>query len=1096
MRPGNFCRLPASRGQNERVSDGPEGSGAFVGRHGPRARIRAAFGDSLAGKARLVLVSGESGIGKTALLTEAVREAAGSGATTAWGTCWDAERAPGYWPWAQVVRQMVDRSEAEILDSTSDADRADLARLVPDLGSAAPVTVEEPDSPRAQFRFFDAVARWLERSARQRPVVVAFDDLHWADGSSLALLEFVVRAHRPVPLLLLGAYRHDELRDDVAALFADISLRADNVRLQGLSVTEVRELLDCTGGGEVAESWGEDVHRRTAGHPFLVRELSHALPTQEPIDVVPAAAHDLIAGRLGRVSADCRRLLDAAAVAGNEVLPDVLGDVLDLPAAAVATRLGDAIRAGVLTGAGCGAGRVRFAHDLYRETIYTDLPTPRRLELHRQIGVGLERRLARGGAVFPGEVARHFSAAAAVDGPDRAIHWALEAAAAHRGRLAFAEAASQLSRVRSVLDGAGVAVPTTTLVDFVVAQADAESRAGNADRARELLHEAHVHAVRLQDPERLSAVALWVQRLGARHAMPRTEVVALLDEARRAVEGRAPAVEAQVTASLARELYHSLPRDRARAGPLSEHAMAIARRLDDPAVLAACLLARHDVLWTPGAAAERVEVGREIVALAEQAGDDERRSEGHLLTANALLETGSPAFRTELDAFLRLEDRLGQPRHDYLALTRRAGLAILDGSLDEGERLVHEAAALGERIGEPEARNLRMSQLIEVARARGEPSRLVATAQMAVACWVGLPSLAHAVAAGLLADAGDVDGARRALDTVRELGTWSEDRSYVWSVSVGGLTAAAARLGDLDLSGELLTELAPLAGTCGVNGTVVCFLGSHAHWAGVGAKALGRTEEARDLLLRALRAHERVGARAWEAETCAVLAELGAGATYHDRAAGLAGQFGLVGVAARLERIGRAGPRGGKAADAVCRHDGDVWSIEHRGRSARLRDAKGLHDLSALLARPAEDIHVLDLVGSGIRGRDSTIPVLDPRARADFKRRITDLDEDLAEAEAHHDLGRFERVESERDSLLDELRRATGHAGRDRGLGPSTVERARKAVTARLRDTIGRIEVVLPELGSHLDRSIVTGTHCRYQPAEPLTWDLQVRPKA
>jgi hypothetical protein len=552
-------------------------------------------------------------------------------------------------------------------------------------------------------------------------------------------------------------------------------------------------------------------------------------------------------------------------------------------------------------------------------------------------------------------------------------------------------------------------------------------------------------------------------------------------------------VEAQVTANLARELHHSVPKDRARARPLSEHAMAIARRLDDPATLAACLLARHDVLWTPGAAAERVDVGREIVALAERAGDDERRAEGHLLTANALLETGSPAFRTELDAFLALEDRLGQPRHDYLALTRRAAMALLGGSLDKGERLVHDAATLGERIGEPETANLRMSQLIEVARARGEPSQLAATAEMAVACWVGLPSLAHAVAAGLLADAGDVDGARRALDTVRELGSWGEDRSYVWSVSIGGLTAAAARLGDLDLSGELLTELTPLAGECGVTGAVVSFIGSHAHWAGVAAKTLGRSDEARDLLLRALRTHERLGARAWEAETCAVLAELDAGPTYRDRAARLAGQLGLLGVAARLERIGDSGTPDGRAADAVCRHDGDVWSIEHRGRSARLRDAKGLHDLATLLARPGEDIHVLDLAGSAIRERDSTVPVLDARARAEFKRRITDLDEDLAEAEGHHDVGRIERVENERDALLDELRRATGHGGRDRGLGPSMVERARKAVTARLRDTIGRIEAALPELGSHLDRSIVTGRYCRYQPSEPLTWDLEVR---
>lgn len=961
------------------MSDGSEGSGAFVGRDGPRARIRAAFRESLTGKARPVLVSGEAGIGKTALLTEAVREATEAGATTAWGTCWDADRAPGYWPWAQVVRQMMDRAEGEVLDAMSDDDRADLARLVPDLRGGAPATAEELDSGRAQFRFFDAVARWLEQSARRRPVVVVLDDLQWADGSSLALLEFVVRVHRPVPLLLLGGYRHDELRDDVALLVADISLRADNVRLHGLSVAEVRELLGRTGGGDVAERWGEDVHRRTGGHPFLVRELSHAMATQEPADVVPAAAHDLIAGRVRRVSADCRRLLEAAAVAGNAVLPDVLGQVLDLQPSAVASQLGDAARAGVLAGAADGPGPDRFAHDLYRETIYADLPTPRRLELHQQIGAGLVRRLERGGAVFPGEVARHFTAAAAVDGADRAIHWALEAAAADRSRLAFAEAAAQLSRLRNALDGAGVAVTTSALVDLVVAQADAESRAGNADRARDLLREAHVHALRLDDPARLSAVALGLQRLGARYAMPRDEVVALLDEARRAVEGRAPAVEAQVTASLARELYHSVPKDRARARPLSEHAVAIARGLhDDPATLAACLLACHDVLWAPGTAAERVGIAREIVSLAEWVGDDERRSEGHLLAANALLEMGSPAFRTELDTFLRLEDRLGQPRHDYLALTRRAAMALLDGSLDEGERLVHEAAALGERIGEPDTGNVRMSQLLEVARARGEPGELVATAEMAVAWWVGVPHHAHAVAAGLLADAGDLDGAGRALDTVRELGTWREDRSYAWSVFVGGLTAAAARLGDLDLSRELLGELAPLAGACGVNGAVVCFVGSHAHWAGVAAKTLGRTDEARDLLLRALRTHELVGARAWEAETCSVLAELGAdGATYQDRAARLADELGLVGVAARLGR--EASPPGGNAADAACRHDGDVWSIEHHGRSARLRDAKGLHDLAALLARPGEDVHVLDLAGSAIRGGDSTLPVLDPQ---------------------------------------------------------------------------------------------------------------------
>ena len=88
-----------------------------------------------------------------------------------------------------------------------------------------------------------------------------------------------------------------------------------------------------------------------------------------------------------------------------------------------------------------------------------------------------------------------------------------------------------------------------------------------------------------------------------------------------------------------------------------------------------------------------------------------------------------------------------------------------------------------------------------------------------------------------------------------------------------------------------------------------------------------------------------------------------------------------------------------------------------------------------------------------------------------------------------------ERIETEREALLAELRRATGQSGKDRGLGASTTERARKAVTARLRDTIRRIESALPELGAHLDRSVVTGNYCRYQPTEQLTWDLSVKPK-
>jgi len=104
--------------------------------------------------------------------------------------------------------------------------------------------------------------------------------------------------------------------------------------------------------------------------------------------------------------------------------------------------------------------------------------------------------------------------------------------------------------------------------------------------------------------------------------------------------------------------------------------------------------------------------------------------------------------------------------------------------------------------------------------------------------------------------------------------------------------------------------------------------------------------------------------------------------------------------------------------------------------------------------------------------------------------RLTELDADLAAAHTDHDIGRAQQLGAQRTALIAELRRATGLAGRSRMLGTSTTERARKAVTARLREAIHRIAAVLPELGAHLDRSVITGTTCHYQPVTHLTWTL------
>jgi tetratricopeptide (TPR) repeat protein len=640
---------------------------------------------------------------------------------------------------------------------------------------------------------------------------------------------------------------------------------------------------------------------------------------------------------------------------------------------------------------------------------------------------------------------------------------------------------------------AGVPLTDADLVDVLTAEAEARARGGQVAESRALLDAAWIRAAALGDPSHLGAVALGLDGLGARFAMPRTELVNVLDQARAALAGTGTPAEAQVTAALARQLQHSIPKDRSQARPLAEHAVAIARALDEPATLARCLLAQHDTLWTAGTATERVAIAREIAEHAEHAGDAERQSEALLLTASALLESGSPAFRATLAEYRYRAEALRQPRHDYVLRSREAALALLDGDLDTGERLIADAAELGAAAGDSDTGNVRMSQLLEVARARGDRARLRDTAQQAVEWWVGVPAHAHAVAAGFLARAGDLDGARRELDTVLALDDWRTDRSYLWSVFVGELATAAVALGDHPLCTLLLDDLLPVAGTCAVNGALVCFMGAHAHRVGLLHAALGRPADARDWLERALATHRQLGARAWEAETCSALATLGgAHASRHAaRATELGAELGLHALTpspAGTTESGTAATTVGSRDAAELRRVGDLWQASFRGQSAYLRDAKGLHDLAVLLARPGVDVPALELAGAAPASNATTAgamaeqPVLDGAALTAYRRRLSELDEELAQADDTHDLGRQGRAAHEREQLLTELRRATRPGGGVRTLGLTAAERARKAVTSRIRDAIRRIDQAVPALGTHLDRCIRTGTTCRYDP--------------
>lgn len=195
-----------------------------------------------------------------------------------------------------------------------------------------------------------------------------------------------------------------------------------------------------------------------------------------------------------------------------------------------------------------------------------------------------------------------------------------------------------------------------------------------------------------------------------------------------------------------------------------------------------------------------------------------------------------------------------------------------------------------------------------------------------------------------------------------------------------------------------------------------------------------------------------------------------------------------------LRKAGLTGPISGRAY----RHEdgaetgrfglvGGVWQAHYKGRSVHLPDMKGCRDIALLLASPRERIHCMDLAGRVAEGNAG--PLMDGRARASCHARIRDLQAALADAERDGDLARSERLGAELDALIEQLSAAIGLGGRGRTLG-DPVEKARTAVTWRIRSAIKKVAEAHPELGRHLKASIRTGAFCSYEPETNVRWSI------
>lgn len=998
----------------------------IVGREVALSAARRAFGATVAGVGGLTLVAGETGIGKTTLLNALSEEVDAAGGLVLRGQCWDGDGAPAYWPWVQVLRAGM----------AAGGDPGDAVGILPE----APGAAELSDEPDGRFRVFDGVMTFLAQLATARPVLVVLDDLQWCDEGSLRLLRFAAR-HLPVhSILVLGAYRDEEAGDSLR----DLAATAEHIVLDGLHLEEVAALVAAVTDSTPPATLVSDIRRRTGGNPFLVRELARLLPSQ-PDGRLAASftpglgdrVQDILGRRLARLSQPCADLLTIAALCAPEVEPELLRRVAGADVD-IAGLLAEAVGARILVQPTSVTEPFRFTHDLFRETIAAGLPVAARSRLHLAIGRALEDRRAAGMPVHPAQLAAHFAGAANA-APTEALRHACAAADEALERVAFEEACEHLERALVALELGGVD-DAGARCSLMWRLGDARRRAGIGS-ARDAYRAAAGLARRRGDSAMVARAAIGMHLLGARET--HGESIALLEEAL-AHTGDDPLLRSRLLACLARELHHSVAEQHwERASALAEEAVQLSADSGDDETSAFCLLALHDARWRPGSARQRLPVIDEMLVTAQRAGDGDMARQAQLLRAAALIELGDRDGLSELDSYCRSCERLGHPRARYGASSRRAVLALIGGDFESAVQLAEDAHRLGKSIGEADADGVRESL-------RWAAAHIGATAEGVTLDsdpwpWAALGE------AFVCFRAGETSRAGQTLSRVR-LGELP--RTHDLEIMAFAVEAVAAAGSD-EQRAELIDMLAPHAGTHIVVGGCASYFGAVDHHLGVLARSQGDHDAALGHFERAVVLHERLGAAGWAA----------------------------------LSRQ-QLPPAPAEAAPAVARFvlEGRVWQIRYGDEHLHLPDAKGLRDLAVLLGRPGQFVHAVEL-NTGRPPAMGADPVLDVEAKAAYRRRLLELDAELDAADARQDRQRSARAQAEREALIRELRVAVGLAGRDRRLGDES-ERARKAVSARIREAVARMDGPAPKLAEHLRNSVQTGSRCGYVPAEPVRWDL------
>jgi DNA-binding CsgD family transcriptional regulator len=814
----------------------------IVGRGQELAQLRAALVTAAAGDGRLMLLSGEPGIGKTRLAAAVAAMAAEYDMPVTSGYAVDDPGMPPLWPWRRLGRAVP--GLAGVLSGAPAA-----AAGPAGAGPAAAV-----DSAAARFGMFAAASQALADAAADRGLLAILEDLQWADRTSLLLLRHLALELPHTRLLMVATFR-ETAGSPLAELLPDL-LRADGtraVRLTGLSRPDLAHWLRQLEADGDAQELADRLLARTGGNPLFVRLLVErgVAGMDHELSEFPGL-RQLVLARLSGLDDPARKLLDAASVLGERIDPPVLAEMTRHSAARVGELLDQAVAHGVLLCSPDTAG-LSFAHALVRDAVYDELAPSRRMGLHERAARALER--SSGGAAA-GQIAGHWRRSGGPGWAERCVGWASEAARSATAALAYDEAARFAALALEAADADGA--DTGLRAELTLDRARAEFTAGHIEASLSCCQAAARLAEQAGRPDVLTSAALVITGMG--DPATNTAVDALCASAIRAVPAGDTALRARLRA---RQAIFAAETDACnRARELSAEALALASQCEDPDALLDAIHARHLSLCAPQFLAERRELATRACEIAQRARQPLGELWGHLWLVDAAFQAGDLAA---VDHELGRIEQLAVNRKHSLAqwhLARfRATRAALVGDLDAAVAHNETARAVADQIGAVSTIGMYYAFLSQLALLRGTMDRELGDATLAMLQRVRNVPLVRVFVPLTYLLMGERDRARATFEEFRRLpGTL--EMGPRWIALMVHIGIAAVWLDDAETADRVYRELSSLPPTYMGDGSGLVFSGgSLERVIGDLALATGRLDEAIRRYTDAIEMNARIGAR-------------------------------------------------------------------------------------------------------------------------------------------------------------------------------------------------------------------------------------------